>query len=92
MARTKTTVRLTVDEADEALSKTVAYRAPGAYISPEREREKHVLWPYGRPTGRTAAWRSRWCSDSVRTRTGSVSPREAVMRLRIAAVRHARCP
>ena len=30
MARTKTTVLLTVDEADEALSKTVAYRAPGA--------------------------------------------------------------
>ena len=30
MARTKTTVLLTVDEQDEALSKTVAYRAPGA--------------------------------------------------------------
>lgn len=30
MARTKTTVLLTVDEADEALSKTVAYRSPGA--------------------------------------------------------------
>ena len=30
MVRTKTTVLLTVDEADEALSKTVAYRAPGA--------------------------------------------------------------
>ena len=29
MARTKTTVLLTVDEADEALSKPVAYRAPG---------------------------------------------------------------
>lgn len=30
MVRTKTTVLLTVAEADEALSKTVAYRAPGA--------------------------------------------------------------
>jgi uncharacterized protein with GYD domain len=30
MARTKTTILLTVNEADEALSKTVAYRAPGA--------------------------------------------------------------
>jgi uncharacterized protein with GYD domain len=30
MARTKTTVLLTVQEADEALSKSVAYRAPGA--------------------------------------------------------------
>lgn len=30
MARTQTTVLLTVEEADEALSKTVAYRAPGA--------------------------------------------------------------
>ena len=30
MARTKTTVLLTVEEADEALSKPVAYRAPGA--------------------------------------------------------------
>src|SRR5579862_1266086 len=30
MARTKTTTLLTVAEADEALSKTVAYRAPGA--------------------------------------------------------------
>ena len=30
MARTKTTVLLTVQEADEALSKPVAYRAPGA--------------------------------------------------------------
>jgi uncharacterized protein with GYD domain len=30
MTRTKTTALLTVDEADEALSKTVAYRAPGA--------------------------------------------------------------
>jgi uncharacterized protein with GYD domain len=30
MARTKSTVLLTVAEADEALSKTVAYRAPGA--------------------------------------------------------------
>jgi uncharacterized protein with GYD domain len=30
MARTKTTMLLTVDETDEALSKTVAYRAPGA--------------------------------------------------------------
>ena len=30
MARTKTTVLLTVAEADEALSKTVVYRAPGA--------------------------------------------------------------
>ena len=30
MARTKTTVLLTVGEADEALSKPVAYRAPGA--------------------------------------------------------------
>jgi uncharacterized protein with GYD domain len=30
MVRTKTTVLLTVDEADEALSKPVAYRAPGA--------------------------------------------------------------
>ncbi|MGA2116574.1 MAG: GYD domain-containing protein [Bryobacteraceae bacterium] len=29
MARTKTTVLLTVVEADEALSKPVAYRAPG---------------------------------------------------------------
>lgn len=30
MARTKSTVLLTVGEADEALSKAVAYRAPGA--------------------------------------------------------------
>jgi uncharacterized protein with GYD domain len=30
MVRTKTTLLLTVDEADEALSKSVAYRAPGA--------------------------------------------------------------
>jgi uncharacterized protein with GYD domain len=30
MARTKTTLLLTVDEADEALSKPVTYRAPGA--------------------------------------------------------------
>ena len=30
MARTRTTVLLTVAEADEALSKPVAYRAPGA--------------------------------------------------------------
>ena len=30
MARTKTTVLLTVEEADEALSKPVAYRAPGS--------------------------------------------------------------
>ena len=30
MARTKTTALLTVDEADEALSKPVSYRAPGA--------------------------------------------------------------
>jgi uncharacterized protein with GYD domain len=30
MTRTKTTVLLTVGEADEALSKPVAYRAPGA--------------------------------------------------------------
>ncbi len=30
MTRTKTTVLLTVEEADEALSKPVAYRAPGA--------------------------------------------------------------
>jgi hypothetical protein len=30
MARTKTTVLLTIEEADEALSKPVAYRAPGA--------------------------------------------------------------
>ena len=30
MVRTRTTVLLTVDEADEALSKPVAYRAPGA--------------------------------------------------------------
>jgi uncharacterized protein with GYD domain len=30
MARTKTTLLLTVDEADEALSKPVAYRAPGS--------------------------------------------------------------
>jgi uncharacterized protein with GYD domain len=30
MTRTKTTVLLTVDEADEALSKQVTYRAPGA--------------------------------------------------------------
>ena len=30
MARTKTTVLLTVGEADAALSKPVAYRAPGA--------------------------------------------------------------
>ena len=30
MVRTKTTVLLTVDEADEALSKSVSYRAPGA--------------------------------------------------------------
>lgn len=30
MARTKTTVLLTVAEADEALSKPVAYKAPGA--------------------------------------------------------------
>lgn len=30
MARTKTTVLLTVDEADEAISKPVAYRGPGA--------------------------------------------------------------
>lgn len=30
MVRAKTTVLLTVDEADEALSKTVPYRAPGA--------------------------------------------------------------
>jgi uncharacterized protein with GYD domain len=29
MTRTKTTVLLTVDEADEALSKQVVYRAPG---------------------------------------------------------------
>jgi uncharacterized protein with GYD domain len=28
--RTKTTILLTVDEADEAISKTVSYRAPGA--------------------------------------------------------------
>jgi uncharacterized protein with GYD domain len=33
MARTKTTVLLTVQEADEALSKPVAYRAPGAELS-----------------------------------------------------------
>ncbi|HUD13923.1 MAG TPA: GYD domain-containing protein [Terracidiphilus sp.] len=43
MARTKTTVLLTVEEADEALSKPVAYRAPGDLIW--REREKHLLWP-----------------------------------------------
>jgi uncharacterized protein with GYD domain len=30
MARTKTMVLMTVEEADEALSKPVAYRAPGA--------------------------------------------------------------
>jgi len=30
MARTKTTMLLTVEEADEALSKPVTYRAPGA--------------------------------------------------------------
>lgn len=30
MARTKTTILLTVQEADEALIKPVAYRAPGA--------------------------------------------------------------
>jgi hypothetical protein len=30
MARTKTTVLLTVDEADEALAKPVTYRAPGS--------------------------------------------------------------
>jgi len=30
MARTKTTVLLTVEEADQALSKSVDYRAPGA--------------------------------------------------------------
>ncbi|HEY4361128.1 MAG TPA: GYD domain-containing protein [Bryobacteraceae bacterium] len=30
LARTKTTMLLTVAEADEALGKTVAYRAPGA--------------------------------------------------------------
>ena len=30
MARTKTTVLLTVPEADEALAKPIAYRAPGA--------------------------------------------------------------
>jgi hypothetical protein len=30
VARTKTTMLLTVAEADEALSKPVAYRAPGA--------------------------------------------------------------
>ena len=30
MVRTKTTVLLTVEEADEALSKPVGYRAPGA--------------------------------------------------------------
>jgi uncharacterized protein with GYD domain len=30
MTRTKTTILLTVGEADEALSKRVAYRAPGA--------------------------------------------------------------
>ncbi len=30
MARTKTTILLTVAEADDALSKPVAYRAPGA--------------------------------------------------------------
>ena len=30
MARTKTTTLLTVEEADEALSKTVTYRPPGA--------------------------------------------------------------
>ena len=30
MVRTKTTVLLTVEEADEALSKPMAYRAPGA--------------------------------------------------------------
>src|SRR4051794_38302579 len=30
MARTKTTVLLTVEEADEAMSRPVAYRAPGA--------------------------------------------------------------
>jgi uncharacterized protein with GYD domain len=30
MARTKTTILLTVAEADEALSKSVTYRAPGA--------------------------------------------------------------
>ena len=30
LVRTKTTALLTVDEADEALSKTVSYRAPGA--------------------------------------------------------------
>jgi uncharacterized protein with GYD domain len=30
MVRTKTTLLLTVAEADEALAKTVAYRAPGA--------------------------------------------------------------
>jgi len=30
LVRTKTTVLLTVAEADEALSKTVSYRAPGA--------------------------------------------------------------
>lgn len=30
MVRTKTTVLLTVDEADQALSKSVSYRAPGA--------------------------------------------------------------
>ncbi len=30
MARTKTTVLLTAEETDEALSKPVAYRAPGA--------------------------------------------------------------
>lgn len=30
MTRTKTTVLLTIDEADEALAKQVVYRAPGA--------------------------------------------------------------
>jgi len=30
MARTKTTVLLTVEEADQALSKPTDYRAPGA--------------------------------------------------------------
>jgi uncharacterized protein with GYD domain len=33
MARTKTTVLLTVEEADEALSSNVAYRAPGAAVA-----------------------------------------------------------
>ena len=42
MVRTKTTVLLTVDEADEALSKTVAYRAPER-LNLAAAREKHAF-------------------------------------------------